>query len=368
MSRGRPKLSQTEDLTKSLSWFCVFNNPAQHGYEGTPEDVCTRLRDEWCAGSETRSGAWVFCESADGLLHVHMVLEDLKQMRFSAIKKTYAVGMHFEPTKGSKKDVEEYINKQGKWEEKGEKILFRLTEGSIKGHQGRRETLDDIGDLIEKGLTPFQIIDIRPVFARYLSEIKVLYYRKRCLETPFMRPVKVIWHTGESGSGKSYSRYFLEQKYGEDSIYYLTAFGRSAFDGYNGEPILWIEDFKGEMQFGEFLRVLDVYKADIPARYANVKALWNEVHITSIYHPKGCYLKMVRQFEQGQDKVQQLLRRIDREGCIRYHWRSADGQYHYSDFSTSVSLEEMRLSSLKGEEWRIIQDEDDLQKVSDDCN
>ena len=68
----------------SRSWFAVFNNPEEHGYTGTPEEICNRLRDEWIGESTTRSGAWVYCISAEGLKHIHMVLEDSKPIRFTA--------------------------------------------------------------------------------------------------------------------------------------------------------------------------------------------------------------------------------------------------------------------------------------------
>ena len=42
--------------TKSL--FCVFNNPEEHGYSGTPQEIIDRLREEWIASSPTRTGAW----------------------------------------------------------------------------------------------------------------------------------------------------------------------------------------------------------------------------------------------------------------------------------------------------------------------
>ena len=59
-----------------------------------------------------------------------------------------------------------------------------------------------------------------------------MYFDRRCAETPMKRPVKVYWHTGESGSGKSYSRISLAEEVGEDNIFYLTAYGNGAFDGY----------------------------------------------------------------------------------------------------------------------------------------
>ena len=68
------------------SWFAVLNHPEEHGYNGTPQEICEKLRDEWIGDSTTRSGAWAYCTSADGLNHVPMVLEDSVAMRFSAVK------------------------------------------------------------------------------------------------------------------------------------------------------------------------------------------------------------------------------------------------------------------------------------------
>ena len=87
----------------SKSWFAVLNNPAERGYTGTPQEICEQLRDEWIRDSTTRSGAWAYCVSAAGLHHIHMVLEDKVAMRFSMVKKSYAEGMHFEATKGSRR-------------------------------------------------------------------------------------------------------------------------------------------------------------------------------------------------------------------------------------------------------------------------
>jgi len=300
------------------SWFCVFNNPADHGYVGTPQEVCEKLRDEWIGDSLTRVGAWAYCVSDKGLHHVHMVLEDAKTMRFTAIKNSYAHGMHFEPTKGNKQQADDYINKRGQFEEKGEQILFICYHGDIKGAQGKRSDLLVYHDMIQQGMSPVEILRENPNAYRYKTTLKEMYYDKRFLETPIVREVKTYWHTGESGSGKSYERVELAKLYGEESIYYLTSFNSGAFDNYNGEPILWIEDYRGEFRFQEFLRILDVYKAEIPARYSNIKALWNEVHITSVLTPIQCYSNACN----DNDRIEQLLRRIT---AIVFHFKYGDG-------------------------------------------
>ena len=313
----------------SRSWFCVFNNPAEHGYKGTPEEVCNRLRDEWVQDSQTRTGAWLYCISADGLHHVHMVLEDTQSMRFSAIKASYCKGMHFEPTKGSKQQVEDYIHKRGKFEEKGEQIVCCVQFGEVKGRQGRRTDLTRLADLIAEGKTPDEILSDDANAFRYKNMIKDMYFMKREKDTPITREVKVYWHVGDTGSGKSYSRVILAEEIGEDNIYHLTAYGSGAFDNYCGQKVLWIEDYRGEFPFPMLLRLLDVYKCEVPARYSNVKALWTEVHITSVLTPMQCYPDNCGSV----DTIQQLLRRIT---AVIYHFKT-DMQYYsmqYSPFTT----------------------------------
>lgn len=145
----------------------ALNNPAEHGYMGTPEEVCYRLRGEWLAGGADRTGAWAYCVSADGLPHIHMVLEDTKAMRFSAVKSSYAVGAHFEATKGNKKQAEAYIEKQPPFDEKGEKVICIVRHGEIKAAQGKRSDLDEIAALLDAGLTPAEIFRQEFRFRRY---------------------------------------------------------------------------------------------------------------------------------------------------------------------------------------------------------
>lgn len=319
----------------SKSWFAVFNNPAEHGYEGTPEEVCNRLRDEWTIENTTRSGAWCYCISAEGLHHIHMVLEDVKPMRFSAIKKEYCVGMHFEATKGTKRQAEAYINKEGAFAEKGEKILFSCKYGEIKGRQGKRSDLEDYYERIESGESVSDILKDTPKAYAHISVLKSMYYDIRSQNTPIVRDMRVYWHTGATGSGKSYERVLLAKEYGENNIYYLTSFNSGAFDNYNGQPVLWIEDYRGEFKLQELLRILDCYKAEIPARYTNIKALWNEVHITSVLTPRECYSKASL---DDNDRIEQLLRRIT---SICYHYKF-DNDYlklYFSPDTLRVSME-----------------------------
>lgn len=331
--------------TISTSWFITFNNPEEHGYTGTPEEICNRIVEEWCKDSETKSCACTYCIAANGLKHCHVVAEDCKPMRFSAIKKSFLIGCHLEPTKGSKKQAEDYIYKRGVFAEKGEEVLFMSSQGEIRGNQGKRTDLQGYYKRLEAGETIKQILQETPQAYTHIKVLQNMLYDLRSASTPIVRPVKVYWHTGKSGSGKSYERVLLSQLYGEDNFYYLTAFNAGSFDRYNGEKILWIEDYRGEFKLQELLRMIDCYKAEVPARYNNAKALWEEVHITSVLTPQQCYPKAC---EDSSDRIEQLLRRIT---CITYHFKDYSGTFRKADFSPFQTLNEILLEVDKLKEF-----------------
>lgn len=307
--------------TRSRSWFCVLNNPIEHGFSGEPQKVCDDIVKLWVSNSETRSCACVYCVSADGLHHCHIVLEDNKIMRFSSVKKIFP-SMHIEPTKGNKSQAEDYINKVGIWEEKGEKILAKSIHGEIKGKQGKRNDLYMIQDFLNDGLTPKQIISQDFKYWRYESLIKKAYFQKRFEETPIIRNVKVFWHVGESGTGKTHVYVDLCNLHGRDNVYMLTDYDKGGFDSYMGEKILCMDEFRGQIKYSVLMNYLDGYRIQVPCRYSNSYALWEEIHIFTVVPPELLYEQMVLEY-QNIDTYEQLKRRIN---YIVYHWKS-NGDY-----------------------------------------
>lgn len=315
-----------DGITKS--WFCVLNNPEEHGYQGTPQEIVDRLCEDWTATSPTRTGAWIYCISADGLKHVHMVLEDVKAMRFSAIKKSYAIGTHFEPTKGTKEQAEDYINKRGKFAEKGEKILATARHGEIKGCQGQRRDLEVIEQLLASGKTPEEIMSMSLYYRRHEELIISAFRDKRKKDVGFVRDVDVTWHVGESGSGKSYFAKTLMEQKGQDAVYFMTDYSSGCFDNYMCQPILFMDEYRGQFPYHALLSLLDIYVSEQHARFHNISTLWNEVHITSVKTPDMIYRENIQDdYERSIDTFDQLHRRIN---TIVYHWKDGSGYHQYS--------------------------------------
>lgn len=369
------------DVT-SKTWFAVFNNPEKHGYEGTPDEILKRLRDEWCTVS-TRSGAWAYCvlhyennypvydengrflrynpaiteeEKAKvlpDLHHVHMVLEDTRTMRFSFVKNVYAKGAHFEETKGTKKQAEEYISKTGAYSEADKKARGEpweeimcpvLFQGEIRGRQGARNDLVTAEMMIRsQGMRPEDVFRSSMRMQKHRTEIIADFLLMRADQTPDKRSVEVIWHMGPSRSGKSFTRIKLIEEYGRDEVFVLAKYDeRGMFDGYYGQKVMIIDDFKGAVRYSDLLTWIEGYKNTLPARHTDRISLWDKVHITSIYHPTQLYAKMVERSDNKTDTVDQLLYRIN---VIRYHYRTGPvgsddpDDYGYIDFPGYTSLE-----------------------------
>lgn len=342
-----------ENDVRARSWFCVLNNPADHGFSGTPDEIAEQMKERWITDNPQRTCAVAFCVSAEGLPHCHAVFEDTKTMRFTAVQKLFP-GMHIEVTKGNKDQAEDYINKRGKWQEKGENVLCVVRHGDIKGCQGQRRDFEIIDDLINQGLTPNEILEKSFSYRRYETMIKRAFFDKRMRETPILRDVKTFFHFGESGSGKTYMYVQLCEKYGADNVYLLTDYGKGGFDNYNGQPILCMDEFRGQIPFSQLMNLLDGYRVQIPCRYSNGYALWIEVHIFTVLPPEMIYKTMVEE-NRGIDTYEQLKRRID---FVVYHHRE-NGEYKtfelpmekYTNYDDLRRLAEMPPEQQHIPEW-----------------
>lgn len=351
--------------TVSRSWFAVFPYPEQHGYSGSPEEIIEQLKNEWIGGNNCKKGYWAYCISDKGMPHVHMVLEGSGSMRFSAVKKAYSTtAIHLEPTKGNKKQVLAYMQKLPPFEEKGERVIVFTSYGNIEGNKrfalsNTNDTLQTIEQLIEEGMTPSAIMaeDIR--LRKEENLIRKAYFAKRYRETPPKRDVKIIWHCGESASGKSYTYIKLCEKFGDDNVYFFSDYanrGVGGFDGYCGEPILFMDELKSEsLPFELLLTIMQGYRTQIHCRYSNCFALWNEVHITSIFSPEDIYGGMVNKETQAKDTIKQLLRRIT---LYVFHYKE-NGEYKTFELPGDQykNIDDLRWQAT-GSEFIPIDDED----------
>lgn len=293
-----------------------------------PEYLADVLTALWEESGKDRSCAVCVCVSADGLYHAHMALYG----NTTTLKKVSDIlfQSHVEPQLGGKKELTGYMLKQGKYEEKGETVLYSMGMDAIEDKQGKRSDFEEIEEMLHRGMTPQQILGENFRYYHYEKMILHAYCDQRMQDAPIHREIYCEYHLGASGSGKTYTYDLLCKKEGADRIYLVTDYDNNAsggLDGYmkNGAPpVLFMDEFKGTgITYGKLLTMLNGYsRMQTHARYSNAYNLWEKVYITSVYPPEEIYKIMVPE-HRDTDSYKQLIRRISK---IVFHYIE-DGQY-----------------------------------------
>lgn len=295
---------------QARKWQITINNPQDKQFDHDKIKLCL---------GQLKSAVYYCMANEVGLEshtpHTHIFIQLKSPAKFSRIKKLFP-DAHIEQAHGSPSENRDYIAKSGRWAD--DPKADTSTPGTFEEWgelpeepgQGSRTDLQKIAEMLADGMTPGEIMAVDFSYRRYERMIKSAYFDRRKQNTPVIREVKVHYLVGESGSGKSYTYVSLCEEHGEDQVYFFSDYEGGGWDAYQGEPILFLDELKGQFPFSLLLQILDKFKTQLHARYSNVVALWREVYITSVFPPEELYKKMVEESARGRDKQQQFLRRI----------------------------------------------------------
>lgn len=290
-----------------------------------PEILTRFLVQTWADSGKDRTAGAVVCISKNHVYHAHAALYGNLTTLGNVSKIMFHA--HVEPQLGGKKELKSYLLKEPPYDESGEIVLYSYGMENVQERQGKRTDMDEIEALIHQGMTPADIMELRFSYRRYEKMIKSAYIENRIKQTSLIKEMHNEYHVGDSGSGKTYVYYQLCEKYKPENIYLATDFENGGFDYYieqGAPPILFLDEFKGNIKYGQLLVILDKYsRSQTHSRYANTYNLWTTCIITSVYPPEEVYTRMVSNGRQSIDKIDQLLRRLD---IIVYHYLE-NGEY-----------------------------------------
>lgn len=215
-----------------------------------------------------------------GYKHYQIYIENPTPIRFNTLKNKL-FNAHIEPRNGTRRQAYDYVTKsETKIGETFGNGVISLTEES-----GRRNDFEAIIMLLEEGATlqevrnqfPTQYLMYRNRIETYLSDIMKERLRGK------RRDINVTYIYGKTGSGKTS---FVLDKYGDENVYIMSQYpsgynDMEKFDGYNGEDVILFDEFRSSIPLSRFLRYIDRFYCELPARYNYKMAAYTQVYIVS---------------------------------------------------------------------------------------
>lgn len=289
---------------RSRKYLVTINNPKEHGYTHERiREILSELKslDYWCMCDEI---------GENGTYHTHLFLAFSNAVRFSTLKNKFSTA-HLDIVKGTSQQNKEYIRKEGKWskDRKKETNLINTFEeyGDIPiERQGARNDLADLYDEILSGKTNAEIMRDNPEYMFNMDKIeRARQIIRDDLYKNTFRQLEVIYIFGPTGTGKTRS---IMEKYGYENVYRVTNYDHP-FDGYKGQDVIILEEFRSSLKIQDTLNYLDGYPLELPCRYANKVACYTKVYIVT-------NIDLAEQYESIQkehpETWQAFLRRINK--------------------------------------------------------
>lgn len=182
--------------------------------------------------------------------------------------------------------------------------------GVFQQKKGDRTDLHQMYEKINSGATELEVYKACPTqyikFSTGVRRVRALLSQD-LLTNRFIPDLEVIVVWGKSRSGKT--RWVLEQHPGTD-IYepiLSSSAGKYWFDGYDGQKVILLNEFYGQLRSHYMQNLLDCYRRQVEKKGDTVVSNWNKIYITSNVHPKDWY----NSWENIPNKVEQsFIKRI----------------------------------------------------------
>lgn len=263
-------------MSNVMRWVFTLNNPA----DTFEKDIFALLEsdDRYVFFAGQREIA-----PETGTVHFQGLLVLNKRVRLSWVKKKVIDAAHWEPMKGTIHQALAYVTKL----ESREPDYSPITWGEEpENQQGKRNDLLAVKALIDSGATESQIAEEH--FIPWVSHYRGFREYKRLKVSPRNWKTEVWVIIGPTGTGKSQ---MASESAPQSELYYKQAHS-DWWDGYDGHPIVVLDDFYGWIRFDEMLRLMDRYPMMVQTKGGQTQFLPKKIFITSNCLPQLWYPKL----------------------------------------------------------------------------
>lgn len=263
------------------------------------------------------AAVWQLERGSQGTPHFQGYIKFERPRRFRWVQETLGRACHVEVARGSDDDCIKYCTKE---DTRVSGPFWHPDQAAVRSHrQGSRTDLASLCDMLKEGKSYGEICAEDPAAyarnARYLREVALVMDAKQ--PRPFVRSLTLH---GPAGIGKSTWAYtHLAQPVYCPTI---TENGTVWFDGYDGEPVLLLDDYRGQLDYTLFNRLLDRWYYRAPIKGGFVVAKWTYVLILTNVPPTLWY--PAHKYEDA--VVDAVLRRA---GYGKWDGADPDRRYKY---------------------------------------
>ncbi len=222
-----------------------------------------------------------------GTPHLQGYVELRNPASFDRVRREFAGRAHIQPRRGTASEASVYCKKGDDFYERGN----CSHQGARRDLDGAREAAQDGGMRLVSSVYNAQAIRVAEKYLTYNEEVR-----------DFKPNVEWWWGPTEVGKSKGVRAAALLLGFKPDQ-WYTKNVGDHWFDGYDGHPVVILDDFRGDWwRLHYMLGFLDRYEFRVQYKGGHRQMRATHIFITSDRPPQECY--EVR----GMD---QLLRRID---------------------------------------------------------
>lgn len=266
---------------------------------------------------------WQLERGAEGTPHLQGYIHMKKNARVSAVERLLGGRAHIEKARGNHAQCVAYCTKEetrvgGPW--------YWPDKAAVEGWKGAgtRSDLSAACEIARSGRPLTEIDDVTLV-----RNYRGLQFLSRVHNPPAMRDsVAVMCIYGPPGIGKTTACY--ERFDSQPFTPTITENGMAWFDGYEGQEILLLDDYKGQLPIHQFNQICDRFPYLAPVKGGFVAARWRLVVILTNVDPEHWYAR----YGQRQDEVGAVYRRIG----YGPEWQGNPEQHRFEHVQTREEL------------------------------
>ncbi len=263
--------------SKSKYWCFTLNNATSEEEQSLRSIVAGEAISYLVFGKEV---------GESGTPHLQGYVEFLTRKTLAAVKSTPGFRRtHLESRRGTSSEADIYCRKDGD--------VYAIGTLSIS-RRGKRTDLDSIKTLIDEGTPEAELWDTN--FSTMVYHRRAFREYRACKKPATFRldlKVYVLW--GAPGVGKSRYAYHINPE-----LYSVPDPSLKWFDNYQGEETILIDDYRGAADSSFLLKLLDIYKLQVPVKGGFLPWHARKIYITSNVPPSQWH----------QDIEAPLLRRL----------------------------------------------------------